>query len=93
MHRAKTKSVLSKVSARFKLLKDVEKYPCPDDAKEETCFEGDIEVTTYDGQMAHLQVRKIECVRDASLWEGGRVDVVDCRPFLTGELDMGSETF
>ncbi len=41
MHSAKTKGVLSKVSARFKLGKDVEKYPCPDDAKEETCFEAE----------------------------------------------------
>ncbi len=32
--------------------------------------------------MAHLQARKIEHVRDASGSGGGRVDAVDCGPFL-----------
>ncbi len=40
-----------------------------------------------------MQVRKIERVRDASGSDGGRVDVVDCKPFLTGELDLDCEAF
>ncbi len=42
---------------------------------------------------AYLQASKIERVRDASGSDGGRVDVVDCGPFPTGELDLDIETF
>ncbi len=47
-----------------------------------------IEVTAWEGQVAHLQASKIERVRDAI---GGRVDVEDWGPFPTGEL--GCEAF
>ncbi len=53
----------------------------------------DIEVTAEEVQVAHLQVRKIERVRDASGSDGGHVHVVDCGPFPTGELDLDSEAF
>ncbi len=43
--------------------------------------------------MAHLQAGKIERVRDANGLDGGRVDVVDCGPFPTGELDLDCEAF
>ncbi len=49
-----------------------------------------IEVTA---QVAHLLVSKIERVRDASGSVGGRVDVVDCGSFPTGELDLDCEAF
>ncbi len=42
--------------------------------------------------MAHLQASKIERVCDASRSDGGRVDVVDCDPFPTGELHLDCET-
>ncbi len=38
--------------------------------------------------MAHLQESKIERVRDASGSDGDRIDVADCDPFPTGELDL-----
>ncbi len=40
-----------------------------------------IDVTAWEGQVAHLQASKIELVRDANGSDGGRVDVVDCGPF------------
>ncbi len=40
-----------------------------------------------------MQASKIERVRDASGSDRGRVDVVDCGPFPTGELDLDSEAF
>ncbi len=43
--------------------------------------------------MAHLEASKIERVCDASGSDGGRVDVVDCDPFPTGELHLDCETF
>ncbi len=53
----------------------------------------DIKVTAWEGQVAHLQTSKIERVRDASGSDGGRVDVVDCSPFTTGELVLDCEAF
>ncbi len=41
----------------------------------------------------NLQVTKIERVRDAIGSDGGCVDVVDCGPFPTGELDLDCEAF
>ncbi len=43
--------------------------------------------------MAYLQVSEIERVRDASGSDGGRLDVMDCGPFPTGELNLDCETF
>ncbi len=39
--------------------------------------------------LANLQASKIERVGDTSGSNGGRVDVADCSPFLTGGLDLG----
>ncbi len=52
-----------------------------------------IEVTTWEGQVAHLQASKIELVRDASGADGGRVDVVNSGPFRLSELDLDYEAF
>ncbi len=38
-----------------------------------------------------MQAKKIGRVRDASGSDGGRVDLVDCGPFPTGELNLGRE--
>ncbi len=43
--------------------------------------------------MAHLEASKIERVCDASGLDGGRVDVVDCGLFPTGELNLDWEAF
>ncbi len=43
--------------------------------------------------MVYLQASKIELVRDANGLDGGSVDVVDCGPFPTGELDLDCEAF
>ncbi len=40
-----------------------------------------------------MQASKIERVRDASRSDGGRVDVVDCVQFPTGELNLDCEAF
>ncbi len=50
-------------------------------------------VTAKEGQVAQLQASKIERVCYASGSDGGCVDVVDCGPFPTGELDLDSEAF
>ncbi len=51
------------------------------------------EVTTYVGQMVHLQARIIECVNDASESGWGCVYIVDCHPFPAGELDLDCVAF
>ncbi len=43
--------------------------------------------------MAHLEASKIERVPDVSGSDGRRVDVVDCGPFPTGELNLDCEAF
>ncbi len=52
-----------------------------------------IEATAKVGQVAHLQASKFERVHDAIGSDGGRVYVVDCGKFPTGELVLHSEGF
>ncbi len=52
-----------------------------------------IDVTTYEGLVAHLQTSKIKRVRNASRSDGNLVGVVEFRPFPTGKLNLDCEAF
>ncbi len=52
-----------------------------------------IEVTAWEGQVAHLQANIIKRARDAGGSDGGRVDVVVGGSFPAGKLNLECEAF